>query len=76
MLPSNKTTQDALPSKVPQITLSFWILKLLTTGMGEAASDFVLGVLARGDDPYARQHGFGAPPAQVLGAAAGHEGHR
>ena len=45
MLPSNKTTQDALTSKVPQITLSFWILKLLTTGMGEAASDFVLSAL-------------------------------
>ena len=45
MLPSNKTIQDALPSKVPQITLWFWILKLLTTGMGEAASDFVLSAL-------------------------------
>ncbi len=45
MLPSNKTRQDALPSKVSQITPSFWILKLLTTGMGEAASDFVLSAL-------------------------------
>jgi uncharacterized membrane-anchored protein len=45
VLPSNRTIQDARPSKVPQITLSFWILKLLTTGMGEAASDFVLSAL-------------------------------
>ncbi len=28
-------------AKVPQITLMFWVLKLLTTGMGEAMSDFL-----------------------------------
>jgi uncharacterized membrane-anchored protein len=28
-------------SKVPQITVSFWITKVLTTGMGEATSDFL-----------------------------------
>ncbi|HEY4828939.1 MAG TPA: hypothetical protein VIH85_19350 [Solirubrobacteraceae bacterium] len=27
--------------KVPEITLIFWVLKLLTTGMGEAMSDFM-----------------------------------
>ncbi|MGH2927023.1 MAG: hypothetical protein ACRDL8_02335, partial [Solirubrobacteraceae bacterium] len=27
--------------KVPQITAVFWVLKLLTTGMGEAMSDFM-----------------------------------
>lgn len=32
--------KTALLSKVPQITLFFWITKLLTTAMGEAASDF------------------------------------
>jgi len=26
-------------SKVPVVTASFWVLKILTTGMGEAASD-------------------------------------
>jgi len=31
---------DAL-AKVPEITLIFWMLKLLTTGMGEAMSDFL-----------------------------------
>lgn len=30
-----------LAAKVPEITLLFWILKLLTTGMGEAMSDFL-----------------------------------
>ncbi|MCW3038423.1 MAG: hypothetical protein JWM31_328 [Solirubrobacterales bacterium] len=28
-------------AKVPQITAMFWVLKLLTTGMGEAMSDFM-----------------------------------
>jgi uncharacterized membrane-anchored protein len=28
-------------TKVPEITLIFWVLKLLTTGMGEAMSDFL-----------------------------------
>jgi len=30
-------------AKVPQIAASFWVLKLLTTAMGEAASDYLLG---------------------------------
>jgi uncharacterized membrane-anchored protein len=30
-----------LAIKVPEITLIFWVLKLLTTGMGEAISDFM-----------------------------------
>src|ERR1700742_5327692 len=28
-------------TKVPEITVLFWVLKLLTTGMGEAMSDFL-----------------------------------
>ena len=28
-------------TKVPEITIMFWVLKLLTTGMGEAMSDFM-----------------------------------
>jgi uncharacterized membrane-anchored protein len=28
-------------SKVPEITVFFWVLKILTTGMGETASDFL-----------------------------------
>ncbi|MCQ4080065.1 hypothetical protein NGB36_05525 [Streptomyces sp. RB6PN25] len=32
-------------SKVPEVTAYFWITKVLTTGMGEAASDFLARVL-------------------------------
>jgi uncharacterized membrane-anchored protein len=31
----------ALAPKVPEITLLFWLIKVLTTGMGEAMSDFL-----------------------------------
>lgn len=30
-----------LAAKVPEITMMFWVLKLLTTGMGESMSDFL-----------------------------------
>jgi uncharacterized membrane-anchored protein len=30
-----------LAPKVPEITLLFWVIKVLTTGMGEAASDYL-----------------------------------
>ena len=30
-----------LLSKVPQVTASFWVVKILTTGMGETAADFM-----------------------------------
>ncbi|MFD5515713.1 hypothetical protein [Streptomyces sp. NPDC127066] len=30
-----------LASKVPEVTLYFWVIKVLTTGMGETASDFL-----------------------------------
>jgi uncharacterized membrane-anchored protein len=29
-------------SKVPEVTMYFWVIKVLTTGMGEAASDFLV----------------------------------
>ncbi|MFC5649472.1 hypothetical protein ACFPYJ_10070 [Paenibacillus solisilvae] len=32
---------SGMVAKVPEITLYFWIIKLLTTGMGEVASDFL-----------------------------------
>ncbi len=32
-------------SKVPEITLYFWIIKILTTGMGETTSDFLVHTL-------------------------------
>ncbi len=36
----HETTRDTI-TKVPEITLIFWVLKLLTTGMGESMSDFL-----------------------------------
>ena len=32
---------EPLAAKVPEITLLFWLIKVLTTGMGEAMSDFL-----------------------------------
>jgi uncharacterized membrane-anchored protein len=37
---SSRVARKAL-TKVPEITVIFWVLKLLTTGMGEAMSDFL-----------------------------------
>lgn len=48
--PSSFITDPVL-SKVPEVTLAFWIIKILTTAMGESTSDFlvhhnpVIGVL-------------------------------
>jgi uncharacterized membrane-anchored protein len=36
-----KPDVEPLAAKVPEITAIFWVLKLLTTGMGEAMSDFL-----------------------------------
>ena len=33
--------REPLAAKVPEITVMFWIIKVLTTGMGEAMSDFL-----------------------------------
>jgi uncharacterized membrane-anchored protein len=38
---SNSSSRSYRGTKVPEITLMFWVLKLLTTGMGEAMSDFM-----------------------------------
>lgn len=35
---------EPLAAKVPQITVLFWVIKVLTTAMGEAASDFLVSV--------------------------------
>jgi uncharacterized membrane-anchored protein len=48
--------------KVPAATLGFWILKVLTTGMGETASDW----LARTIDPALAVVGSGAVLAALL----------
>jgi uncharacterized membrane-anchored protein len=36
--------REPVAAKVPEITVLFWVIKLLTTGMGEAASDFLGGI--------------------------------
>jgi uncharacterized membrane-anchored protein len=41
-----RARRGPLAVKVPEITGSFWILKLLTTAMGEAASDYLLGTMS------------------------------
>jgi uncharacterized membrane-anchored protein len=38
---TNKSRLQPIAAKVPEITAIFWVLKLLTTGMGEAMSDFM-----------------------------------
>ncbi|HET9720988.1 MAG TPA: hypothetical protein VFP55_12990 [Solirubrobacteraceae bacterium] len=38
---SKRKRLEPVLAKVPEITLIFWVLKLLTTGMGEAMSDFM-----------------------------------
>jgi len=35
-------TPSTLTNRVPEVTALFWILKLLTTGIGETASDFLV----------------------------------
>jgi uncharacterized membrane-anchored protein len=40
-IPRRREGIEPLAAKVPEITLMFWVLKLLTTGMGEAMSDFL-----------------------------------
>ena len=30
--------------KVPEVTIYFWIIKLLTTAMGESSSDYLVSV--------------------------------
>lgn len=43
----NKSLSDTMPhahhilNKVPEITLYFWVIKVLTTGMGEVTSDYL-----------------------------------
>jgi uncharacterized membrane-anchored protein len=39
--PRRRTFLEPLAAKVPEITLMFWVVKLLTTAAGEAVSDFL-----------------------------------
>jgi uncharacterized membrane-anchored protein len=51
------TPLRTLANKVPEVTVYFWIIKVLTTGMGETASDFLARLL-------------GPVPAVALGGLA------
>jgi uncharacterized membrane-anchored protein len=41
----SRSRLQPVAAKVPEIAASFWVLKLLTTAMGEAASDYLLGTI-------------------------------
>lgn len=56
-----RPTGSTLLGKVPEITALFWIVKVLTTGMGESASDWLLN---RGEG----QPGLGVPGALAIDA--------
>jgi uncharacterized membrane-anchored protein len=47
-LPAHQHTPvlERAMSKVPEVTVAFWVTKVLTTGMGETASDFLFQHLA------------------------------
>ena len=52
---ASASRREPLAAKVPEITVLFWVVKILTTGMGEATSDF----LANGNPAVAGIVGFG-----------------
>jgi uncharacterized membrane-anchored protein len=41
LAPRRPRGPEPLAAKVPEITMLFWVVKVLTTGMGESASDFL-----------------------------------
>ncbi|RVU22879.1 hypothetical protein EOT10_20610 [Streptomyces antnestii] len=51
------TSHRRMANKVPEVTAYFWVIKVLTTGMGETASDFLA-------------HLLGPIPAVALGGLA------
>jgi uncharacterized membrane-anchored protein len=55
-MPFTEASTAVFRNKVPLITTSFWVVKLLTTAMGEATSDSLV-------------HGLGPLPAVGIGAA-------
>jgi len=38
----NRVSSQSFSSKLPTVTALFWLIKIITTGMGEAASDFLV----------------------------------
>lgn len=62
-LPTGTSTGQSLRSKVPEVTVLFWVIKVLTTGMGEAASDHLAHTL--GPVPAVALSGLGLVAALV-----------
>ncbi|MDF3301812.1 COG4705 family protein [Streptomyces tropicalis] len=58
------TRAGRLANKVPEVTVYFWIIKVLTTGMGETASDWLAHLL--GPVPAVALGGLGLLAALVL----------
>lgn len=52
-----ENTASKILNKVPQITILFWIIKILTTGMGEVMSDFLTSL--------------GSPQRRLAGSSSG-----
>ena len=40
-MPTRDSNRDAITSKVPHVTLAFWIIKILATTLGETGGDAV-----------------------------------
>ncbi|SCB38206.1 COG4705 family protein [Rhizobium lusitanum] len=40
-MPSSTTSSDPAPNRVPDVTVDFWIIKLLAVTMGETAADYL-----------------------------------
>lgn len=59
--PGARSPASTLLVKVPEITALFWVIKVLTTGMGESASDWLLN---RGEG----LPGLGVPGALIIDA--------
>ena len=45
MVTSQSRTARQMLNKVPEITLYFWVIKVLCTTVGETASDYLAGNL-------------------------------
>ena len=41
----SRSTVRLAASKVPEVTIAFWVIKAMTTGMGESTSDYLVHVL-------------------------------
>ena len=45
---TSNTRHSTLLTKVPEVTAIFWLTKVLTTGVGESTSDFLVKQVGKG----------------------------